>query len=284
MQNPSVSLLLIGLHNSGKTHYGGQLLGRLRAGMSQLKMHSVPKDFGAFEQALGSIAEGRLAEHTGAEVYLKSVWPVQLESGEHADLTWPDYGGEQVRQLFQQRRVGEDWQHRIRNSDGWLFFIRPYTVNQRQDVWQRPGNAQSRPGQQQETLQWRDQASLIELLQILLFTRRVDLSSPLQDPALTVALTCWDELPADLKKLKPGDVLKKHLPLLSSFIESNWVAERRTIYGISALGKELQKDSSDEDFQNLGAVAHGWVITPEGEQQSDLTLPIVGLMGMTAPS
>ncbi|MES2462672.1 MAG: hypothetical protein V4671_18985 [Armatimonadota bacterium] len=283
MQNSQVSLLLVGLHNSGKTHYGAQLLGRLRSGSGQLRMNGVARDLGPFEQALSDIAEGRLAQHTVTEMYSESVWPTVSQVGGQAELVWPDYGGEQVRQLYQRRRVGESWQRRIRHADGWVFFIRPQTIANRQDVWQRPGDKHDKAGTQQESLQWRDQASLIELLQILLYTRRADLHTPLQDPALVIALTCWDELSTDLKKRKPGDVLKKHLPLLASFIESNWLAERRVIYGVSALGKELQADSSDEDFQNFGAAAQGWVITPEGKQENDLTLPIAKLIELTTP-
>lgn len=284
-----VSLLLVGLHNSGKTHYGAQLLGRLRSGTGLLKMNGVATDLGAFEQAFADLAEGRLAAHSATESYTESLWPVVADGGGQADLIWPDYGGEQVRQLYQGRQVGEGWLRRIRKSDGWLFLIRPHIVSQLQDVWERPHAAHAKPGTTSqeapgvitEALQWRDQAALVELLQILLYSRRADLGKPLRDPALVVALTCWDEMTDEMQQLKPDEVLRKHLPMLASFLESNWAADRRSVYGISALGKALQKDVPDEDFQNRGPAVQGWVIHPGGGGKDyDLTAPVARLIGM----
>jgi len=284
MNEGQVRLLLVGLHNSGKTHYGAQLLGRLRAGQGQLKMDGAATNLGAFEEALNAIAEGRLAQHTSTETYLESTWPVITEEGRRAELVWPDYGGEQIRQILQGRRVGDDWRRRIRESNGWLLFLRPHTISGRQDVWERPGTYHDKTSNAPKEAHWREQASLVELLQILLHTRGADVNTGLGLPVLIIGLTCWDEMSETMKKSRPSQVLQRTLPMVASFVDANWESNRHVTFGISALGKALQMDGFDDDFQNLGPTAHGWVIAPDGIKTPDLTAPVHQLISLTASS
>ena len=280
----ATSLLLVGLSNNGKTHYGFQLEGRLHRGECRLKINGEVMNREPFAQAGVLIAQGKSAPHTPPGVDRESVWPVITDSGIEADLIWPDYSGETIRQIIQERRVDERWRERIRQSGGWMFLIRPQLVLERPDVWERPNppttkrRRSSAAARTATPVSWHEQTSLVELLQILLFVKRTSLSHPVVSPPLTVGLTCWDELDAERQRMRPRELLRKLLPLFASFVEANWDPARLAVYGISATGKKLQPKLADDDFQNLGAHTQGWVIEEDGSKTSDLTIPIAQLV------
>ena len=69
--------------------------------------------------------------------------------------------------------------------------------------------------------------------------------------------------------------------MLASYLVSNWDEDKLSIWGLSALGKELTEASKDEDFIDEGPENQGWVISPNEtiEQKNiDLTLPIKWLL------
>jgi hypothetical protein len=119
---------------------------------------------------------------------------------------------------------------------------------------------------------WSHQASLTELLQMLLYSRGVAQLIPVRSPALTVALSCWDEFAAqgDL----PPDVFRRRMPLLESFIASNWEPDSFSVYGLSSLGRALRTEQPDPDYVDSGPESFGYVVTPTGGQLNDLTVII----------
>jgi len=74
-------------------------------------------------------------------------------------------------------------------------------------------------------------------------------------------------------------VLAKHLPLVAAFIDSLWMPDARSIWGLSALGCLLEPSSGDENFINQGPEHQGWVVTPDGQKDSDLSRPLAWLLG-----
>lgn len=66
-----MGVLLIGESNSGKTHYGAQLLGRLQMRRGALRMIGAPS-LGAYQAALQRLNNGLAAEHTAQAVYADS--------------------------------------------------------------------------------------------------------------------------------------------------------------------------------------------------------------------
>ena len=69
MSAPKV--LILGGPAAGKTHYAGQLLGRLRhdrQGTLRLQQGGAD-DLGKFEEVLGCLEEGRAAGHTPGETW-----------------------------------------------------------------------------------------------------------------------------------------------------------------------------------------------------------------------
>jgi hypothetical protein len=299
---PLSSLLIIGGTKAGKTHYGGQLLRRLETKTYPLRIVVAPDDRTPFREVLDALAQGRSAPHTSTLFYRESIWQVRRPGdATHSDLVWPDYGGEQIADIVKKRQVSEPWVQRIRESSGWLFFVRPNTITAPEDILDRP-RARERmksgadpecadhepPKDATETdatptvtlpkLTLEHQAGLVELLQALLFVKQAGSVNQLREPPLVIVLSCWDEIP-NSDSAKPADVLRLRLPLLSQFIKATWRPDRTEIMGLSALGRALRDDVSDEDFRDNGPERQGWCISQTGEKLNDLTLPVTELMG-----
>lgn len=269
------TILLIGESNVGKTHYGAQFLKRLMVKACALKMHGAPTNLEAFTTALGCLTEGKATDHTPANSYVESVWPIQDESGRMAELVWPDYGGEQVRNLVIERRIPANWRERVLEATDWVVLIRLHSLRTEEDLFSRPLQSFARSETQEEstTFEPSDQARTIELLQMLLYLAQLSLDRPLHKPRLTIMLSCWDELQTtDL----PTNLLATRLPMLWSFVRSNWTSP--SVIGLSALEKALSKTVPDTDYATRGPEDFGYVVLPNGERNTDITLPIKRLM------
>ncbi|NUZ06554.1 hypothetical protein [Piscinibacter koreensis] len=273
------TILLVGESNVGKTHYGAQFLKRLMVKACALKMHGAPTNLEAFTTALGCLTEGRATDHTPASSYVESVWPIQDDSGRLAELIWPDYGGEQVRNLVTERRIPATWRERVLQATDWVVLIRLHSLRSEEDLFSRPLRSFATAEKQDEPAKFEpsDQARTIELLQILLYLAQFSLDRPLRKPRLTLLLSCWDEL--QTTELPP-DLLRARLPMLWSFVRSNWIAP--SILGLSALEKPLSKTVPDVDYATRGPEDFGYVILPNGERSADITLPIKRLMAEAA--
>lgn len=276
------SLLVLGGPATGKTHYGAQLLGRLNSGAGALALTGAAANISPFENALDQLAQGLTADHTSTETYAEVCLPVALPGTVRTDLIWPDYGGEQIRQLLDQRRVGEGWRRRIELSDGWFLFVRPDQVRAYEDILSRP-RRDLEPADEPTSLEqswWSDQASYVELLQLLLYVKGVGVLGRVETPALAVILSCWDELGAAGESAKPADLLRARLPLLADFVDANWAEDRQFVFGLSSLGKALRMDREDDEYLERGPESFGYVIQPDGDWSPDLTLPVSALLGL----
>jgi Double-GTPase 1 len=269
----SKSILLIGESDVGKTHYGGQLLKRLMRGDGQLRMNGAATNLQPFETVMESLNDGRSAEHTPTSTYVDSVWPVIERDGRTADLVWPDYGGEQIKTMLSSRHVSKVWQSRIANSPAWLLLIRLQKLRVNDDIFSRPLSELGNPHETQQELQVSDQARLIELLQMLIYTSKATNDRPISEPRINVLLTCWDELSIDIQ---PILALKRHLPLFTDFLLGNWAAP--AVLGLSALGRALKAHERDSEYAARGPEMYGYVVLEDGTQSPDLTLPIKMLM------
>ena len=277
----AATVLLIGESGVGKTHYGAQLLGRLHHESGRLRMRGAATNIRAFESALHRLSEGRAADHTPTTDYLESEWPITDGDGNMLTLVWPDYGGEQVRQILEHRRVPEMWRDRVVASAAWMLFVRVQHTEIKADLFSRPiPELKGSGGEPPSTkFQHSDQARLIELLQMLLFLRGADLRAPLATPALAVLLSCWDELVPSLgDSVPPRAALSRRLPLLTDFVTANWQPGALSVLGLSALGRPLRQDAQDQDYLNRGPEHFGYVVQEDGTVDNDLTLPIVELV------
>lgn len=269
----TTSILLLGESNSGKTHYGAQLLGRLMMRQGVLRMNGAAPTLGPFETALQSLNDGLAAGHTAQATHHDSHWPVIDTSGRAADLYWPDYGGEQVKEILELRRIPPRWRTRAQESDAWIVLVRPGAARPAKDIFSRRLADLRGRRDTPTTFRLSDQARIVELLQMLLYARGVGLKTPLATPALTLLLSCWDEL-GFADRTQPADVLRERFPMLHDFATSNWCSEALTIMGLSALGRALSAELADNDYVVQGPEAFGYVVHSDGTSDTDLTQPI----------
>ena len=122
MHTPEI--VLLGGPDSGKTHFAGQLYGRLKRNPSLLELRDTPADLSALEEVLLCLENGHAAGHTSAGTWTDVLLPLKDNRGNELDLRWPDYGGEQLRTIFTERQVTETWRSELRQADGWLLLIR----------------------------------------------------------------------------------------------------------------------------------------------------------------
>jgi len=269
------TILLVGESNVGKTHYGAQFLKRLMVKSCELEITRAPTNLEAFTAALSCLTEGKATDHTPANIYVESVWPITDQTGRCAELVWPDYGGEQIRSLVTQRRIPDAWRERVVEATDWVVLIRLHSLRSEEDLFSRPlqSFASVEPQGEATAHELSDQARTIELLQMLLYLAQFNLDRPLRKPRLTILLSCWDEL--DTTEI-PSDLLADRLPMLWSFVRSNWVSP--TVFGLSALERALSKTDADPDYAIRGPEEFGYVVLPNGVRNTDITLPIQQLM------
>jgi len=278
MDRPEV--VLLGGPNSGKTHFAGQLYGRLRcrAGVLHLRPGGTPKDLSALEDVLNSLEEGHAAQHTHADTWAEITLPVSDEHGAASDVRWPDYGGEQLLSVFEKRSLTDAWQTRLTSASGWIVLIRLASETTYSDAMEQL-LAPADTGRQvsARATRWDANAQWVELLQILLHAGGHGTAQRINQPKLAIMLSCYDELGAGA--VAPSHVLRERLPLLASFVANVWRPESVSVWGLSALGQTLDENSHNEDFIDKGPEAHGWIVPPEGgPHDADLTKPLSWLL------
>ena len=277
-------LLLLGGPNSGKTHYAGQLYGRLRRRPGALKLRQdqgTPIDLSSLDEVFNCLEEGRAAGHTPTDTWSEILLPLVDKNGRCLDLRWPDYGGEQLNSVFEQREISEKWRSRLVEADGWMILIRLENEatfdSALEQLVGRPSDG-APPSARPDT--WDANAKWVELLQLLLHVSGAGTHKKLGKPKLAILLSCYDEIksPQDI----PCNVLGEYLPLLSSFINSNWSSDSLSVWGLSSLGVPLtpgdSNGDSNGDFIDEGPEEQGWVISPEGGKHDDLSKPLAWLL------
>lgn len=286
MSDVNASVLVLGGPKAGKTHYGAQLLGRLRNRESAALVLETPiSDLRPFAEALRALEQGLPAGHTSTETYDEISMTLLDPTGSRLDLLWPDYGGEQLKELFHRRGVNERWRDQLHAAQ-WMLFLRPgpsgpfgQTLEEvTSRLQQRPASFEAAPGADQSWSWWDEGARWVELLQMALYLADRSTARRLTTPKISVLLTCWDELPGDEAKTPPSEVLRGRLPLLAEFLTANWESTAWSIWGLSSLGRALVAERPDPDYAEQGPERFGYVVTPKGEVKMDLTLPLGWLM------
>jgi GTPase SAR1 family protein len=269
------SILIVGRPNSGKTTFMAQLSERLEMD-GAVELEYAPDDRSVIEDAQDRLADGLAIEHTATEASDTLSLPVKTKDGKSYILDYPDYGGEQINRIIEQRNVDERWQGLIEKSDYWLVFINVDKLTKPKDITTTMINPIEKTGTITKDFELSKQAFFIELLQMLLYVKGLGLHRTLKQPKICIALSCWDTL--EKTDIKPTEYIQEYLPLLYSFINNLWSANARSIIGLSSQGKALNKDKADEEYLEKGAFEFGYVVEPNGKKNKDLTWVIAQLL------
>lgn len=285
-------ILVVGWSQVGKTVLAAQLLLRLRDAAGGLRLRTPPKDVSLLESAIADLSQGLAPKHTPKD----ALGDLTLHLEGPVDLIWPDYGGEQIRRMTRDtRQLPSGWRPLIERAGGWLLLVRPSGSPDYTDVVSRPlhsvmrewrgrSSAAGEDSDEGITVDWSDQALLVETLQILMEVREIRPYDSGELPALVVALTCWDELFPDTDEtVAPPALLAERYPLLHAFIESNWPPAHRAVFGLSAQGQRLNQSVPDEEYAIEGPEGNGYIVHPSGERDPDLTGLIAGLLSRMEP-
>jgi len=276
------SVLIIGGPNAGKTHFGGQLYGRLISRKFNYKIapNNLPADLTIFEDVINKLAEGRRAGHTEASANRNIELKIDDENGNKVVFAFPDYAGEQINFIVDNRRINTIWEQYIEASSSWMLFVRLDDLKPVEDVINKgipePEELKKRNATP-PPVKVSDAAHFVELLQMLLYMKGIPALNKINKPNITIVLSCWDIHKFEDNTL-PYDVLKERLPLLYNFLQNTWTENSLSIIGLSSTGKTLT-DEADEEYIDRTPINFGYIINPNGVKENDLTLSIQTFIG-----
>jgi len=278
MSQSAQSMLLVGESGVGKTHFGAQLLKRLLNSNGRFRMNGAATNLEPFEATMECLNDGRSAAHTPTSTYVDSEWPIADAAGREFTLVWPDYGGEQVKNLLDTRWVPAEWRDRVMTTSAWILMLRLHQLRVSDDLLSKPlaslVNSTAGEASETELLKLSDQARMVELLQVLLYLRGGGVGQVNDIPQLCILLSCWDELG---QTGTPVSILSNQLPMFYQFVSSNW--PEPIIMGLSALERPLDNKVSDEEYVTKGPEHFGYIVTQDGSTSADLTIPLDVLNG-----
>lgn len=276
------TILLIGGPDTGKTHFGGQLYGRLETQSSFYKITSPPEDLTIFKEVLDNLNEGKATGHTPTASNKTLELEIEDNNGIKSIFSFPDYGGEQIQTIVNSRRIDKTWKEQIEKSNSWMLFIRPDKIDPLEDITNRDLPEQSvldRRNAEEQPIILSSAAFFIELLQMLLYAKKTTTKQKTTSPNITVVLSCWDLIAEEVKGKVPKDILQEKLPALYSYINTTWAEDAFKIIGLSSTGKTLSLTEPDTEFVKKGPEKFGYFIDQEGKKTEDLTLSIATVIG-----
>jgi hypothetical protein len=207
---------------------------------------------------------------------------LRSDTGESADVFFPDMSGELFSLQWKERRCSRAQYELARAASGVLLFVHPDSVVEPvridevaaivQDLAPLRATAEV---DDEGTRPWDPdraptQVKLVELLQFLV-------REPFVIPSLRVAVvvSAWDlvEDQAD----SPAGWLARRLPLLDQYLRSNPERFVTRVYGVSAQGGDLGRDS-DRLLREVSP-ARRIAVVGDQSQPHDLTAPVRWLMG-----
>ena len=268
MSESSGRTLVLGGFGTGKTTLLVQLFGRMQSADNRLRVVSAPASLTPVRDGLASLAQGRPVSHTPSGVEVTQELIAETSDGARIEISIPDYAGETLDAVVEDRRVPEWWRARCAESSRWLLLVR---VERMEEIPDFVSDDSQLPGPSEDsTTQLPLDMRLVELLQILSHERQ-RLAAVRVRPSLTVVLSCWDEITAGSPDRVPAQVLAERMPLLSAFLETNWVSAASAVFGLSAQGRALDDRAPDTEFVDRGPERMGYLIRPDGSQTDDLT-------------
>jgi hypothetical protein len=276
------NILIIGGPNTGKTHFGIQLYERINSRQFEFKIdpQNRPSDLSIFEDGLKNIYNGKRVAHTEASANRSIELKITDEKNSEVKLAFPDYAGEQITSIVDNRKVNDLWQDYIEKSTSWVLFIRLNELTTLEDIVNKgmPSAEEiQKRNSQPPPVKISEAAFYVELIQTFAYIKGLSTYSPIVEPNLTVVLSCWDELDLPEDQV-PSTLLQERLPMLFDFLNNNWQNESLSIIGLSSTEKSLT-DDPDDDFMDKEPINFGYFVDNGGSRNKDLTSLIWDFIG-----
>lgn len=264
-------ILIIGKPHSTKTTFLTQFYTKIVTKKSNITLHKPAENITAIKEAAELLANGEETKPSPTNRNVGLSLSIKYNN-EEIDLYCPDYGGEQINHIINNREIDAKWVAAIKESNNWILFIRPTDLNSGFDLSNNTINpdALACTNSKNEEYLISDQSAFIELLQIMLHSKGHNNHIKNKRTKLTIALTCWDEIEIDTT-VTPREKLNQFLPLLLNFIEANWERETYNIVGLSAQGFRLDISENQEKYQIQGNESFGFLIKSDGSKSYDIT-------------
>lgn len=276
-------LLLVGLRGAGKTSYLAALWHLIEAGElptslvgSRLQpereyLNRIRNNWIRFEEVERTSLRGG---QEGLSLLLRDA-----QTGVNIDIILPDLSGELFRLQWATRKATKPYAEFAADSCGTLLFVHPTAVKiaQRIEVPQsdellleNSRMPRNDDGAEEHLKEWTPnltptQVQLVELLQFVAHLRSATLPS-----RTAVVISAWDLV---REPTLPISWLENHLPLLFQFLVANRDAIPFCVYGVSALGGDLERDLKRLQDETLPS-RRIKVVQDDLEPNGDLTAPI----------
>jgi len=265
-------VLVLGNAYAGKTTFLVQLHGRIAAGQGGLRARGAPSSLTAIEEGFKQLQQGVAVKHTAHGTDVTLALPAVTSDGDEVDIVVPDYAGEDLGRVVNDRRIPLRWRAEAAAADRWLLLIRLSKHAELPDVLSRPiGELAEAPEETPpvDGLTLPADMWAVELLQSLLYWREQDTAARGRPVDLTLVLSCWDELGETPPR--PEMLAEQRLALLVNFCRARLGASRFRIVGMSAQGHELDDDRPAADYLDEGPQRMGWLVQADGTRDTDLT-------------
>jgi hypothetical protein len=287
------SVLLVGVHDAGKTNYLFRFWLVLDSGQGVLSKDGLPADLEYLKTGAEYLLKGEFAPHTPQDVRDQTEIPVKTSGagGFRGKLVVPDIPGEQVLSVFKGRQWTEHWEEQIKPGCGCLLMLR---VDSDQIVapldWVSCAKlyggvpVEAAPETEESgKVKPPTQIVMVEWLQFLrtAFTAKAGGN---YRPRVGIVVSAWDLVVEDQKSKGPDPWIKDNFPLLHQFIDANDDNFEFTYFGVSVADGDFDKDAEfkaqylDESPKKAGAIVH--TLSGLVEKSADCTLPVAWALGV----
>ena len=208
--------------------------------------------------------------------------PLQiLETEETFELSSLDPSGESYENNFEKRACSPEHARRIRESSGILFFIHPneiyisesielantilQEINQKKEKTSR----KTQPPKPWKPENCSTQVRLVDLLQFIIKLKTNEYPIP-----MSIIISAWDLIQDDEEN--PEIWIQKTLPLFYQYLKANSSFFSFNVYGISAIGGKLPRDS--KKLLKLDNPEERIIVKEKTEISNDISLPLQWLL------
>lgn len=283
------SVIAIGLPRAGKTTFIAALGYILQYNEipTALQLDRLSEDMRYLKPLIDDWLSCKALAPTEAAMH-KLSFHLKKQSRPVGEIIFPDISGETFERHWAIREWATDFAELAKSAEGLLLFIHPNHVQKPYSIADvakiarvaeaDDNTAQSEDGStsahtnEQLGEPWdrnkaAPQVKLVDFLQMI--ERNTEQKLPLR---LGVIISAWDEVLGRSKLAQPGSWFNTAMPLLSQFLTTNPETFQTRIYGVSAQGGDIEKDSSK--LKELCDPSKRVIVIGESCPEHDLTEPL----------